>query len=93
MNNVINFPEQEPDSCDCDGPLKMVGYDDCIMGTVDRFGFDHEVYLYDVSKVISKLVSEDGMDEDEANEFFEFNMKGSWVGPGTPVYFYPKEDA
>ena len=34
-----------------------------------------------------------GMTADEAGEYFEFNMRGSWVGPGTPAFFYPKEDS
>ena len=79
--------------CDCDGPLTMVGYDDCIIGTVDRFGFDFPLYLYDVDKIICKMVEDDGMTADEAGEYFEYNMRGSWVGPGTPVFFYPKEDS
>jgi hypothetical protein len=28
----------------------------------------------------------DGMDEDEAEEYFEFNVTGAWVGHGTPVF-------
>ena len=26
------------------------------------------------------------MDEDEAEEYFEFNVVGGWVGHGTPVF-------
>ena len=28
----------------------------------------------------------DGMHEDEAEEYFEFNVTGAWVGHGTPVF-------
>ena len=95
MGTITQMPERHPDGkqCDCEGPLKMVGYNDCIMGTVDRFGLEHPVYLYDVSKVIGKMVERDGMTEDEAYEYFDFNMLGSWVGDGAPAFFYPKEDS
>jgi hypothetical protein len=28
----------------------------------------------------------DGMHEEEAEEYFEFNVAGAWVGHGTPVF-------
>ena len=28
----------------------------------------------------------DGMTHDEATEFFEFNVVGSWVGEETPIF-------
>ena len=53
----------------------------------------HPVYLYNLSKIIQKLMTRDGMGLESAHEYFEFNMLGSWVGPGTPAFFYPKEDS
>jgi hypothetical protein len=41
--------------------------------------------VYDVQKCIANLMAK-GMTEDEANEFFEFNTEGTWVGDGTPVF-------
>ena len=95
MGKVIQMPEhRHPNGkpCDCEGPRKMDDYDECIMGTVDRFGFDHPVFLYDLSKIIQKLMTRDGMGLESAHEYFEFNMLGAWVGPGTPAFFYQKED-
>jgi hypothetical protein len=40
---------------------------------------------YDTNKVIALFVKE-GMTEDEAVEYFEFNVLGAYVGPNTPVY-------
>ena len=31
----------------------------------------------------------DGMSEEEACEFFTFNIEGAWVGPMTPVFVPP----
>jgi hypothetical protein len=28
----------------------------------------------------------DGMERDEAEEFFDFNIEGAYVGPETPVF-------
>ncbi len=29
----------------------------------------------------------DGMTDEEAIEFFEFNIKGAYMGEGTPLYY------
>jgi hypothetical protein len=62
----------------------MDGYDDCIAGVVERYGQD-PIVCYDKEKVITKLES-DGMSRDEAEEWFEFNQIGSWVGDSTPCF-------
>ena len=42
--------------------------------------------LYDKAKIIDKLI-EDGCDDYEgANEFYEFNQLGAWVGDKTPGF-------
>ena len=35
------------------------------------------------------LMERDGMDEEEAFEFFQFNIEQAYVGQTTPVYIYP----
>jgi hypothetical protein len=30
-----------------------------------------------------------GMSEEEAEEFYEFNTIGAWMGDGTPIFVYP----
>ena len=64
--------------------LQMDGYDDCVVGTVSRFGMS-PVLCYDLHKVIAKMVA-DGMTEEEAYEYYSFNMIGAWVGEGTPAF-------
>jgi hypothetical protein len=64
--------------------MAMDGYDDCIVGYVERFG-QPAIICYDKAKVIAKLMS-DGMDETDANEWFEFNQIGAWVGDTTPCF-------
>jgi hypothetical protein len=60
-------------------------YDSCIVGVVERFGFNSPVICYDREKVIQINVK-DGMNQEEALEFYEFNTLGRWVGDGTYAF-------
>jgi hypothetical protein len=60
------------------------GMDDAIVGIGQRF--TTYFLVYDVEKVIEQLVTRDGMDHDDAREYFEFNIVGGWVGDGTPCF-------
>jgi len=47
--------------------------------------------VYSVTKIISALVDEDGMDEQEALEWFEFNTLGTFNGMeniNKPIFIY-----
>jgi hypothetical protein len=63
--------------------MTMDGYDDAIIGVVERIGL--EVVCYDLDKVIEILMKQ-GMDEQDAWDWYQFNMVGSWVGEKTPVF-------
>jgi hypothetical protein len=78
INEIIeNYPDQEI--------LKADGYDDCVLGC--DFSSDGTIRLiYSVDAIIKKLVSEDNMDVEDAMEYFEFNMRGSYVGKLTPIW-------
>ena len=41
--------------------------------------------VYSVCKIIRELVK-DGMDEEEALEFYDFNIVGAYMGEFTPIY-------
>ena len=63
----------------------MDGYDDCIVGFVERFG-QEPIVCYDREKVIKKLI-QNGCDTYEgAQEYFEFNQIGGWHGELTPCF-------
>ena len=66
------------------GLLKMDGYNDCILGICERFG-QEPIIAYDKQLVLGKLIDE-GMTEEEAEEFFYFNQIGSWMGDLTPCF-------
>jgi hypothetical protein len=69
------------------GMLTMDGYDDCIVGIVERFGME-PIVCYDKDKVLQRH-RDDGMGYDEAIEFFEYNQLGAWVGDRTPCFISP----
>lgn len=66
------------------------GFDDAIMGTVRVFT-GPEVVLYSYKKILESLMSE-GMSDEEAQEYFDFNVIGGYLGEGTPAVFYGLED-
>lgn len=65
-----------------DEPLCIPGADAAILGTVWRCG-QLPFVVYDYGKLVAHFVRE-GMSDDDALEWIEVNIKGAWVGPGTP---------
>jgi hypothetical protein len=59
------------------------GFDEAILGVAERIGMD-AVVAYSTPKIIEILARE--MTEDEAIEYFEFNILGAYVGERTPVF-------
>ena len=60
------------------------GLDDAIIGVGVRCG-QPPVVIYSVDQVIKILTDRDGMTNDEAIEFFEFNIEDAWTGVTTPL--------
>jgi hypothetical protein len=73
------MPEQE------DKLLTMDGFDEAIIGTIETFGRPLLV-CYDKDKVIELLMKSGIKTEDEAEEYFEYNILGAWVGEQTPCF-------
>tara|TARA_Y100000310_G_scaffold262471_1_gene272170 strand:+ start:484 stop:789 length:306 start_codon:yes stop_codon:yes gene_type:complete len=73
------------ESIEANNPDAMLvdGHDDALAG-YDTQG--RAIYLID--HIIETLVERDGMTNTEANEFFDFNIAGSYVGEYTPIYMY-----
>lgn len=61
------------------------GFDDALIGVGERCG-QPLIAVYDRDKCIEVLMARDGMTYAEAEEFFSFNVVGSWVGEGTPIF-------
>lgn len=61
--------------------LKADGFDDAVIG-IDA---NSVRLIYSVQKCI-EVLKNDGMDEMEAVEYFEFNVLGAYVGEKTPIW-------
>ena len=67
-----------------DEAIILDGFNDCIVGIGSLFPHVDMVLIYDVGKIINSLMK-DGMDHEEAEEFYSFNIAGLYAGPGTPI--------
>ena len=76
------------------------GFEDCAVGVVNRFGMQPLV-LYDEQKMLDKLARDmppalsvcDQSPEEMAQDYFDFNIIGAWMGDGTPAFatFFPDQ--
>tara|TARA_R110001606_G_scaffold314407_1_gene461114 strand:+ start:433 stop:672 length:240 start_codon:yes stop_codon:yes gene_type:complete len=73
MEQILeSFPEEEL--------LKADGFDDAIIG-VD---WNSMRLIYSVKKCVGIL--QEHMTAEEADEFFEFNLRQAWFGEKTPIW-------
>jgi hypothetical protein len=72
-----------------DGVLLADGLEEAFIGICQQFNTYFAVY--DRQKCIEIFMTRDGMSEDEAEEFFEFNVVGAYVGPQTPAFIVANE--
>ena len=61
------------------------GFEDAYIGVCEVFNRP-PLAAYDRDRCIEILMERDGMTDEEAQEYFEYNVAGSWVGDNTPVY-------
>jgi hypothetical protein len=62
--------------------LKLDGFDEAIVGVVQRIGL--QAICYDTYKIISILMRD--MSEEDAWDYYSYNMLGAYVGESTPVF-------
>ena len=66
--------------------LVMDGYDDCVIGVLERYGME-PIVLYDKEKVINRIMDlSPGGTYDDAIEYYEFKQLGDWHGERTPGF-------
>ncbi len=52
-------------------------------------GFDSKGRaIYHIEEILGILMQRDGMSEEEAQEFFDFNIEGAYIGEYTPIYMW-----
>jgi len=65
------------------------GFDEAIVGLGERSGV--EIVIYDYGKSVEILVERDELTEEDAHDHMGFNVVGSWVGDGTPMWVHMAE--
>ncbi len=66
------------------GAMFADGFDDAIMGITEVP--DGYRVCYDIGRILELLITDHGMDEVEAIEYFDFNIAGAYVGSLTPIF-------
>jgi hypothetical protein len=86
INNFLDYmSEVNPEA------LYPTGLKEAVIGMVERFGLP-PLILVDKTKCLEIFQKRDGMDLEEAKEFFDFNVIGAWMGEGTPCFATLKKD-
>ena len=60
------------------------GLDAALVGIAEVRG--RYLAMYDTAAVINILMERDGLAMEEAEEMFECNIAGSYIGPNTPIF-------
>lgn len=66
----------------------MDGFDDAIIGYSQRIN-DPILAVYSWDLMVKILMERDGMSDEEAMEYIDFNCLGAWVGEQTPIIVLP----
>lgn len=61
------------------------GYDDAIIGVVERYGMG-PVVLYDLERVLEMIQEQGASSREEALEHYYYNIVGAWMGDYTPAF-------
>jgi hypothetical protein len=74
--------------------LKIDGFDDAIIGPAMIWrGHDLcNVLVYDAEKIREILMKRDDMSFEDAREYIEFNIEGSYMGSSTPVLVWTQDE-
>ena len=68
----------------CDGAVMLTGLEDAIIGIVEDFSGAR--ILYSKEKIIQILQERDSMTEEEAEEYYGFNILGLHAGDQNAVF-------
>ena len=80
MTNIEQVIEQYPD----ESFITLTGYDEAIVGISSDIRL-----VYDSEAIIDILAR--GMSREDAIEFYEYNVEGSYFGEKSPILMTPKK--
>lgn len=86
--NMRNFVEEAiMDTLEENKALLAVGFEDAFIGATRG---SNVVAVYDYDECVKVLMDRDGMSIQDAVEFMEYNVVGSYVGEKTPIFINRK---
>jgi len=77
---IQDLTDLNPDAMAADG------FDDAMVGYTVPCGGRKALAVYDYELCVGVLVKRDGMSEEEAVEYMDFNVVGAYVGESTPLF-------
>ena len=60
------------------------GLEDAFIGVGQQF--NSQFSIYDREKCIQIFIDKHDMDREMAEEYFDYNVQGAWVGESTPIF-------
>lgn len=75
--------------------LRINGHDNAIIGPALIWGKSNKwlnVLVYDAEIIRQNLVDNDGMTEEEAREFIEYNIEEAYMGEDTPILVWTQDE-
>ena len=67
-------------------------FEEAKLGIMRRAGQD-SVTVYDYDRCVAVLMRKEGWTDEEAEEWMEYNVLGSWMGDETPAFVVTNEPA
>ena len=83
-NLIVNHIEETHPDME-DDIMLADGFEEAFVGIVESFGLAPRA-CYDYDKCIQILMRPSDMEYEDAVEYFQFNVEGSYVGEHTPAF-------
>lgn len=73
---------------------KWDGFDIAIIGTASVWNGNErvDVLVYDIYQMVEQLTIRDGMSQDDAIEYINFNIENAYIGKDTPIIVWEYND-
>ena len=79
MDTKNNFENED------ENIILLTDLDAALVGIGERIGIP-PIAIYDAQKCVEILMKRDDMTYEHAFEFFDFNIKGAYLGEYTPIF-------
>ena len=86
LDGIVSIATQIADFAD-ENEVEILladGFEQALIGLGRQF--NKYLAVYSREECIKVLMYRDGMSREDANEFFDFNVVGAYVGENTPVF-------